>query len=301
MQSSDETTSPSSKGPSTPASSISAASRHGQFNCDADESISIDQYIPVGTIFLTRSDQKHLNAPVNWEELPISALSQPGDYTIPCNSPLLDYMLYRHVMNLHRARWIKICVPDCQMQTTTRWRIYVLPDDVGRRFICRSDRTLRTSLRFILQMVDVSLEAWASQLKDSAVAPFDVWATAEDCSLFYLFNTLPSPSPCVSAKQDIHSVKAMQWLLDQPETIQGLKSTLYPYQRRSSALMLQRETSCDLHLDPKLESRRTPDGQTYYYGPTDTTFLRNPRYYEALPGGILAETMGLGKLSCASR
>ena len=60
--------------------------------------------------------------------------------------------------------------------------------------------------------------------------------------------------------------------------------------------MLQRESiSSSLALDPRLERRTAPDGSTFYYGPRDLLFLRHPRYYEPCRGGILAETMGLGK------
>ena len=59
--------------------------------------------------------------------------------------------------------------------------------------------------------------------------------------------------------------------------------------------MLQRESEDILELDPRLEKRSGPDGSNYFYGPRSTSFLRSPVYYETSRGGILAETMGLGK------
>ncbi|KEQ97793.1 hypothetical protein AUEXF2481DRAFT_37342 [Aureobasidium subglaciale EXF-2481] len=59
--------------------------------------------------------------------------------------------------------------------------------------------------------------------------------------------------------------------------------------------MFQRECEERLELDPRLEERTALDGTTYYYAPWEVSFLRGPRYYESCKGGILAETMGLGK------
>ncbi|KAH0395110.1 hypothetical protein KCU89_g10669, partial [Aureobasidium melanogenum] len=75
----------------------------------------------------------------------------------------------------------------------------------------------------------------------------------------------------------------------------GLKTKLYPYQRNSAAQMLQRECEDRLELDPRLEKRTALDGTTFYYEPWDVSLFRSPRFYESCKGGILAETMGLGK------
>ena len=123
---------------------------------------------------------------------------------------------------------------------------------------------------------------------------FDPWATATESSLYYIFNTLPSPSPSPTRVPDRYTRLAMRELLDERyET--GLKSRLYPYQRRTIAAMLEREASVSTHLDPRLERRTSPDGSVFYYSPQDLVFLREPRMYESTKSGVLAETMGLGK------
>ncbi|KAI5195031.1 hypothetical protein E4T39_08394 [Aureobasidium subglaciale] len=85
------------------------------------------------------------------------------------------------------------------------------------------------------------------------------------------------------------------YVLPSDYQLPGLKTALYPYQRRSAGQMLQRECEERLELDPRLEERTALDGTTYYYAPWEISFLRGPRYYESCKGGILAETMGLGK------
>lgn len=64
---------------------------------------------------------------------------------------------------------------------------------------------------------------------------------------------------------------------------------------RSAALMLEREVASQKRLDPRLEERISPTGQKFYYGARDLVFVREPRLYDTVRGGILAETMGLGK------
>ncbi|KAJ9649307.1 hypothetical protein H2199_000082 [Coniosporium tulheliwenetii] len=143
--------------------------------------------------------------------------------------------------------------------------------------------------------INVSPQAWSDPDCSQEQQHFDRWATADKQSLFYMFNTLPSPSPQPERIRDKYSRLAVEELLDSASWVPGLKTALYPYQARSAALMVQRETAPELQLDPRLELRHAPDGQPFYYGARAGLFLKNPRYYEANKGGILAETMGLGK------
>jgi hypothetical protein len=124
---------------------------------------------------------------------------------------------------------------------------------------------------------------------------FDMWATSDEGSLFWMFNKIPSPAPSIEIVTEKYTREALEDLLDPASVLPGLKTQLYPYQRRSAGLMLQREAVSSLELDPRLERRLAPDGSKYYYGARDLTFLRHPRYYESCGGGVLAETMGLGK------
>ena len=77
----------------------------------------------------------------------------------------------------------------------------------------------------------------------------------------------------------------------QDQAILGLKSRLYPYQARSASLMIQRESTPGLRLDPRFDVRQSPTGEAFYYGARDGSFVKEPKFYEANRGGILAETM----------
>jgi hypothetical protein len=206
---------------------------------------------------------------------------------------------------LLEARWIRLLLLDlAATQTPCRGivRVYLLPEDWGRRFIDRNSRSLKLALRVMLQKIDVSPEAWAGSLSEAEIKAFDPWASAENVSLYYLFNKLPSPFPEPEAIKNRYSRRAVEDLIestnysvevDQP--LEGLQARLYPYQARSASLMVQREAAPKLHLDPRLEIRHSPDGEKFYFGARDGSFLKEPRYYESNRGGILAETMGLGK------
>ncbi|KAF2100096.1 hypothetical protein NA57DRAFT_19969, partial [Rhizodiscina lignyota] len=198
---------------------------------------------------------------------------------------------------LINANWIFVyskIIPDPEKAILY---VYMLPQDVGRTRVERSTkmRQNQVALEQLLVHIDVSPEAWNGSYEKSKQQVFDTNATPEEASLFYIYNTLPSPSPSPSKVADRYTRAAIQGLLENNEVFKGLKTMLYPYQGRSAALMLQRETAPELTLDPRLELRESPTGQMFYYGPRHATFLKHPRMYDSVRGGILSETMGLGK------
>ncbi|KAL1585038.1 hypothetical protein WHR41_06125 [Cladosporium halotolerans] len=201
-----------------------------------------------------------------------------------------------NLCRLATAGWIR--AQHCQSVADPRYtiyRIYILPGDVGLRFFDRQSRRLQASLEAIIAKIDVSSETWSGSYASGQHVGFDQWAKSDEGSLFYMFNKLPSPRPDPSVVKEKYTREALEDLLDPSSALVGLKTPLYPYQRRSAALMLQRESVPTLQLDPRLELRSAPDGSQFYYGARDLQFVRNPRYYESSRGGILAETMGLGK------
>ena len=174
----------------------------------------------------------------------------------------------------------------------TIYRVYILPGDVGLRFFDRENRRLLAALESLVASIDVSPETWSGGYSKGVEVGFDPWATRDEGSLFYMFNKLPSPRPDPTLVKEKYAREAVEDLLDPSpaSALVGLKTPLYPYQRRSAALMLQRESVSTLMLDPRLEPRTAPDGSSFYYGARELLFHRNPRYYEASRGGILAET-----------
>ena len=230
-----------------------------------------------------------------WSELTYSQLSEEVKLIIGNEtSQLLD------------SRWIRLFLRHTQREThRSIARVYLLPKDWSFHPTCRSSKALKTSLRLLLQQIDISPSAWAGDISDGQMQPFDPWASQLNTSLYYLFNKLPSPVPNLTsiksrytrrAAYDIlGSAQASEWEDDGQQPLKGLRTRLYPYQARSASLMIEREAAPQLHLDPRLETRTSPNGDNFLYCAQDESFLQEPRFYESSRGGILAETMGLGK------
>jgi len=274
------------------ASSLSATpSRCGAGRANLSEEAAdflsdLKNYMPLGCLCFEdfikteeHSDQAH------WVDVTVFP-------ELPSSSALLGV----HVNKLMEAGWIRLHSrrSRCNRHFVIL-RVYILPWDVGQRFVDRHDKKLWLALECLISEIDPSPEAWNGLYEKNKATKFDMWATADQGSLFYMFNKLPSPAPSPEAVDERYAREALEDLLDPQSALSGLKTTLYPYQRRSAGLMLQRECVSSLGLDPRLERRTAPDGSRYCYGPKDLLFLRHPRYYEACRGGILAETMGLGK------
>lgn len=207
----------------------------------------------------------------------------------------VDGSLGSSIAKLVSHRWVRAQMGRSQSDYRMLiLRIYILPSDVGLRFIDRRNRRLHLALEHLIAEIDISAETWAGRTSSNA-QKFDVWAAQDDGSLFYMFNKLPSPAPSVEKVKEKYTREALEDILDPASVLPGLRTELYPYQRRSAGLMLQREFTSELMLDPRLDPRTAPDGSTFYYGARDMLFFRSPRYYEACCGGILSETMGLGK------
>ncbi|KXT14494.1 hypothetical protein AC579_9576 [Pseudocercospora musae] len=204
-----------------------------------------------------------------------------------------------NLTKLLHCGWIRMQYSRCLHRP--QWfifRIYLLYHDVGLRDIDRSNRHLLAALESILLEINTDNRAWNGHFIPEEHRAFDCWANQEEGnpSLFYLFNQkIPSPSPSCDNLEKGFARQALEDVLGRSYSIQGLKTSLYPYQRRSAGAMLQRESAQQLNLDPRLEERIAPDGSTFYYASRDFQFFREPKFWETPRGGVLAESMGLGK------
>jgi SNF2 family DNA or RNA helicase len=280
---------------------VTASTSHASAPPDAKEYTlaGLNHYIALGCL--------HLDLPIFaphksttviesiWNEIPHSHL--PAE---------LKPILGNEASQLLEAQWIRLFVlGSVNLTSRSIARVYLLPEDWSRRSISRSSGTLKKALRSLLGKIDITPDSWAGDLADSPVQLFDPWAGRLDTSLYYLFNNLPSPAPNLDKIKDrytrraaydlLGSAQASDWEEDGEQPLKGLRTRLYPYQARSASLMLEREAAPQLQLDPRLETRAAPNGRKFLYCARDGSFLHEPRYYESNRGGILAETMGLGK------
>lgn len=246
----------------------------------------LDTFLPLGCLISTfNKESDDLQSLNDWSEL---------FGVTPSTVENLSPKLVKAIQRLLKAKWIRILAKSKDQYVVIRF--YILPDDVARATVARGSRSLLAELEQLLPMINTSQEAWAwdGQCLISD-APFQSWATREEGSLFYIFNTLQSPAPNPMDIADRHTRTAVSELLDYNRSLPGLQTSLYPYQARSAAAMIQRESSTKLLVDPRFEKRQAPDGRSFYFSPRDLAFYVHPPMYETGKGGILAEQMGLGK------
>ena len=173
-------------------------------------------------------------------------------------------------------------------------RIHVLPDDVGRRYIDRLARkgasNPRMHLEHLMNELDKSPESWEGcNYVATKSQLYDIEAEDTD-SLFYLFNTLPSPKISTKLTSNRISRDAIKSVLESVQ-LQGLNTPLYPYQKRTVAKMIQREVQPERALDPRFQILQGPTGHKFFYDTVTSALLHDRREYEEVRGGILGESM----------
>ncbi|KAJ2902562.1 hypothetical protein MKZ38_000392 [Zalerion maritima] len=205
--------------------------------------------------------------------------------------------------SLFGARWVYLQACFDSTGNSCLLRTYALPDDVHRILIPRNENRLRNLRRKMFLTLDYCSQAWNGDFESTPRGipelATDTAATGgkeieEETSLLRLFNEIPAPSPQLDSIPNLEHRDTMEDLVSCQ--VYGIKSTLYPYQGRSAALMVQREVSPGQVIDPRLRAARSQsDGRTYYHDAVTGVVLKEPRYYDGISGGILAEEMGTGK------
>lgn len=194
---------------------------------------------------------------------------------------LEDRVLGKAIEFLEQNSWIR----TRSSQQGANIRIYVDPRWAHRDNSQRSISKLREAFKSLMSRIDCSTEAWEDQRP--AQSQGTTTSSEDDESLWYIFNTLQDPDPQVDLMKDEWSRKAMQYLLsDEDFSDLGLKSRLYPYQRRSAAMMVQREVQPAMMLDPRLQALKSPEGTEYYYNKEDGFVTMQREMYDEATGGM---------------
>jgi hypothetical protein len=185
---------------------------------------------------------------------------------------------------LESSHWIR----SRSHQGSSNVQIYVNPNLAHRNNTQRSIKDLRTAFKVLMSKIDPSPDAWEG--RRHAINPDALSNGEDDESLWYIFNTLQDPNPQVHSVEDAPSRKAMSYLLSNEDFSEyGLKASLYPYQRRSAAMMVQREVQPARMLDPRLQACASPTGLEYYYDKEDGWItLQKDMYDEAVGGKFLS-------------
>lgn len=255
-------------------------------NAFPDPDLPKSWYIPLGSITVPPQRPDTEWAKSEWSDSDADDISE-AEYC-PVLEPLIKLQQYRWIrleLGRHQASEKYLMV----------FRVYVLPFDVGRKDIPREDTKLRKALFSLIASVDRSRAAWHGFGACIGTQSLYESETPEDDSLFYIFNTLSSPSPNPALITDVYAKDAVDNILQSPPALPGLKTKLYSYQQTSAATMIQREAHPARSLDPRLEKYEGPTGVAFYLDREAGSLLKDKREYDDARGGILAETMGFGK------
>lgn len=173
-------------------------------------------------------------------------------------------------------------------------RLYVLPEDINRS-VRGSLKDFRKVLRSLVDFIDTSPSAWNGDFShDTPLKTYSTPSDDQEESLFYIFNTLESPKPSIEKlSASIYPEQAMSDILE--DNIDGLKTKLYSYQKRSVAMMLQKEACPAKTFDSRKPQFTDLRGKPFYFDVLEGILLSQPVLYSEPQGGILAETMGYGK------
>ncbi|KAL7925120.1 P-loop containing nucleoside triphosphate hydrolase protein [Trichoderma austrokoningii] len=266
-------------------------------------------YIPAGCIGIHQeqsSISKHDWSTLihgKWQKLTRSdGEARPGELCLDprIQTDLLTAPKLRSLAQLFHAQWcqLEICVSSLDERLGII-RVYLLPDDVQRRSIDRTSSALQWERSRMLRDLDYSPCAWeGGKIPEETGEPIlcnpnNSDRNHKDVSLLELFNTIPSPCPDMNLVKEPYTEDAMYYLME--SKVPGLKTELYPYQRRSAALMLQKEVQPGQTLDPRLLHLKDTRGSSWYMDHVTGQVFLEPRHYDAVSGGILAEEMGSGK------
>ncbi|EFQ26506.1 hypothetical protein CGRA01v4_05663 [Colletotrichum graminicola] len=269
-------------------------------------------YIPLGSLIITQEGSKLTDEEWRklWEKfgnwtciapVPSAVNGNPAGSFDETDDIFLRSGSFKNYTNLLAEKWIRVELrinPDSEKFGVAR--IYILPDDVDNRLVDRARAKLHKSRKSLISLLDLAPEAWSFQPSGNLLAldcilEGDAGHDDESVSLLRLFNTIPSPDPAPDTITNPADREAAYSLLN--GDIPGLRETsvLYDYQRRSAAVMIQRESQPGRVLDPRLAKGADQTGGTFYYDLSAGVLLKEPRFYEGVRGGILAEQMGSGK------
>ncbi|TBU46858.1 P-loop containing nucleoside triphosphate hydrolase protein [Dichomitus squalens] len=183
----------------------------------------------------------------------------------------------------HRFVAATYLVHDAQAQLFVR--VYLIPWDLpgssGKLRRRDEDTVLRPGrrrLKDLFPRIKQDRSLWDGHPASSSTPIFFWPKNADNRSLLDIYNDLPSP-----ASEDLVG------------ELPGLRSTLYPYQRRTVSTMMARETRADTIADPLYLALHGMDGRVFYLQPATFEIVTELPRLSPVPGGILCEELGTGK------
>ncbi|KAG6817776.1 hypothetical protein H0H87_003184 [Tephrocybe sp. NHM501043] len=178
-------------------------------------------------------------------------------------------------------------------------RIYIIPYDLanvqGQLRIRKKDilSPARRYLRRLLPLIIQDRETWMLGSPPRSVSQTLISNNKDRRNLAEIYGDLKSPRPTTTVGWESITGR----LLDFSDDLNGLgmRSTLYKYQRRSIAAMMQTELDLTDTPDPLFIALKTMTEETFYLQPGTMEVLRDRPTTRAGQSGILCEELGTGK------
>ncbi|KAG6812075.1 hypothetical protein H0H92_004541 [Tricholoma furcatifolium] len=262
---------------------------------DVQNPYALNKLLPLGTVTLYLDPARegvscnHKHAEDGWH---------PFEGSLFFQRVLNDNELCREIDYLVQHRFISV---NYRLGTSTEvvLRIYIIPHDLpnvqGRLRIRKKEilRPARRSLRKLLPKVVQDQNSWWHGSVPSQQTP-NLFPNYKDRrTLAEIYGDLKSPNPTFTTGfEDI-----TKRLLDFSDPLAGfgMRSSLYNYQRRSVATMLQRELDPSDVPDPLFLSLKSMTHEVFYLQPGTMEVLRERPTAATSQSGILCEELGTGK------
>lgn len=193
-------------------------------------------------------------------------------------------------------------------------RVYLIPHDLANvqgRLRIRDEATIlapaRRYLKVLLQRIVQDDTLWEGDEASSSKSPKpflsqDIVSSIESTyreiipdrelkqdnrTMAEIYSDLPSPriSPNHAVSSLIHNVLS-------GAEVYGMRSKLYPYQSRSVAAMIQKETQPVDIPDPLFVSITGIDGNEFFLQPATMEILQERQMVQQNRGGVLCEELG---------
>ncbi|KAG6873801.1 hypothetical protein C0995_011026 [Termitomyces sp. Mi166 len=178
-------------------------------------------------------------------------------------------------------------------------RVYIIPHDLANvqgQLRIRKKEILgpaRRSLRKLLPRLIQDQTSWLEGTVPPDFSPRLIPNNKDRRSLAEIYGDLKSPNPAITIGWENVTGR----LLDFSDDLSGfgMRSSLYNYQRRSVAAMIQRELDPADIPDPLFIPLQSMRGETFHLQPGTMEILRERPTTQASQSGILCEELGTGK------
>ncbi|KIM48685.1 hypothetical protein M413DRAFT_437870 [Hebeloma cylindrosporum] len=179
-------------------------------------------------------------------------------------------------------------------------RIYLVQFDLSNvqgRLRVRKENILsagRRHMRTLLPKLSQSLDKWlCREIVSSGEEKRLIKETIDTRTLADIYSDLACPSPI--AIPGLGNIASRLLAFDDSLDGLGMRSTLYRYQRRSVASMLQKELDTRDVPDPLFIQVKSVDDKIFYVQPGTLEILKERPMITPCRGGILCEELGTGK------